>query len=312
MSTAATPQVHELRQAVKPRVRGLAPWSPQQATRDLLDRVRRVLIEYGAYLPLTLRQVFYRLVGAHGYDKTEQAYDRLGEMMNRARRAGFIPFEHIRDDGADVRVSIDWDSVHELLAVWRYHADQFRLDRQQGQKRRLVVMVEAAGMRPQIEAAVDGYSVPVIPSGGFDSLTAKHDLAQAIGALDGTTEVLHIGDHDPSGGHLFLSMGEDVQALIHDLGLAGTVAFTRLAVTPTQVVALNLPTAPPKVTDRRAFDGETVQAEAIPPDELARIVTGAVQARIDPVARRRVLRREQRCRDWLQGQLRGIDAEDAP
>ncbi len=43
------------------RVRGLAPWSPQTGTRELLDRVRAVLIEYEAHLPLTIRQVFYRL-----------------------------------------------------------------------------------------------------------------------------------------------------------------------------------------------------------------------------------------------------------
>ena len=68
------------------------------------------------------------------------------------------------------------------------------------------------------------------------------------------------------------SLAEDVNALAADLGLE-PVAFTRLAVTPAQIARLQLPTAPPKVTDRRAFDGAgTVQAEAIPPDELARIV----------------------------------------
>ena len=53
------------RHAVKPRVRGLAPWQPQRATLALLDTVKAVLIEYAAYLPMTLRQVYYRLVGAH-------------------------------------------------------------------------------------------------------------------------------------------------------------------------------------------------------------------------------------------------------
>ena len=62
---------------VKTRVRGFAPWSPQAATLELLEQVRAVLDEYEDYLPLTIRQIFYRLVGAHNYDKTEQAYDRL-------------------------------------------------------------------------------------------------------------------------------------------------------------------------------------------------------------------------------------------
>jgi hypothetical protein len=46
-----------------------------------------------------------------------------------------------------------------------------------------------------------------------------------------------------------------------------------------QIGAWSLPTAPPKATDRRAFAGETLQAEAIPPDQLAAIVREAIEAR---------------------------------
>jgi hypothetical protein len=80
-------------------VRGFAPWSPHQDTLALLELVRAILTEYAEYLPLTLRQIFYRLVGANGYEKTEQAYERLGEHLNRARRARLIPMSAIRDDG---------------------------------------------------------------------------------------------------------------------------------------------------------------------------------------------------------------------
>lgn len=48
------------------------------------------------------------------------------------------------------------------------------------------------------------------------------------------TEVLHIGDHDPSGQHLFLSLADDVTALIRDMALSGEALFTRLAVTPSR------------------------------------------------------------------------------
>src|SRR5215510_10975977 len=48
-------------QRVRTRVRGFAPWLPEQATLALLDQVRGVLDEYEAYLPLSIRQIFYRL-----------------------------------------------------------------------------------------------------------------------------------------------------------------------------------------------------------------------------------------------------------
>ena len=58
-----------------------------------------MLAEYAEQLPLTLRQIFYRMVGAYGYEKTEQAYERLGETLNKARRARVIGMDAIRDDG---------------------------------------------------------------------------------------------------------------------------------------------------------------------------------------------------------------------
>ena len=280
------------------RVRGLAPWQPQRATRDLLEKVQAVLDEYAEFLPLTVRQIFYRLVGAHGFDKTENAYARLGEYLNRARRAGLIPFGAIRDDGTTMVEPDAWDSAEQLVASFIYAAQQFRLDRQIGQPWRLIFAVEAAGMVPQVQRVADPFGVAVHSSGGFDSLTAKHDLANHLGQWS-RVEVLHIGDHDPSGVHLFSSMQEDVRALAGDLGLGADIRFSRLAVVPAQIASLGLPTAPAKPTDKRSFTGETVQCEAIPPDLLAGIIRDAIESRIDKAAYAAVLAEEEVTRERL-------------
>jgi hypothetical protein len=286
--------------ATTTRVRGLAHWEPRAATLALLDTVSSVLTEYLDYLPMTIRQIFYRLVGAHDYPKDERAYQRLIETLNRARRDMRIPFSAIRDDGADIQITLGWDSDADLINAWRNSASTFRLDRQHGQPHRLLVMIEAAGMKPIIETVTADYSISVIPSGGFDSLTVKHDLADALGVYT-AVEILHIGDHDPSGVHVFSSAAEDIQALAVGLGLGHDtdIRFTRLAVTPEQVATLNLPTAPPKEKDRRAFEGETTQAEAIPPDVLAQIITDAIEQRLDRKAYNSLLKREARIRNQL-------------
>lgn len=80
------------------RVKGFAPWNPQGKTLAMLDDVDAVLIEYREHLPLTIRQVFYRLV-AKAYPKSERFYDSLQEAIGRARRSGRIAFADIRDDG---------------------------------------------------------------------------------------------------------------------------------------------------------------------------------------------------------------------
>ena len=259
-------------------------------------------------MPLTIRQVFYRLVGAHGYEKTERAYTRLSELMNRARRARIISMDAIRDDGGQKIEPTMWRDEQDFLDYTRRLAGDFRLDRQEGQRTRLIVMCEAAGMAPQLADAVDDYGITVISSGGFNSVTENHKLAWELTQYgdDGFTEkieILHIGDHDPSGAHLFLAMSEDVTAFAESFDIP--VTFTRLAVTPEQIEELALDTAPPKTSDKRAFEGETCQAEAIPPDALANILTKAVEERTDFEVRERLLERELEIQDELIERLEG-------
>jgi len=251
-------------QRVRTRVRGFAPWSPEKATLALLDQVRGVLSEYANHLPLTIRQIFYRLVGAHDYEKTERAYQRLAEHLNRARRARIIPMTVIRDDGGAISEPDHWDSAEQFMATIHAMANGFTLDHSAGQAIRLVVICEAGGMVPQLERVAHPFGVMVMSGGGFDSTTDRHNFAAALAGHDRPTEVLHIGDHDPSGVSMFLAFLEDVEAFTRELG--GSAIFTRLAVTPQQIGEYRLPTAPPKATDRRAFAGETCQAEALPPN----------------------------------------------
>jgi len=80
------------------RPRGfVADWR-QVDTLALLDQVMAVLDEYAEQLPLTLRQILYRLVGACLYENIERAYKRLTEALNKARRARLVPMVAIRDD----------------------------------------------------------------------------------------------------------------------------------------------------------------------------------------------------------------------
>jgi hypothetical protein len=147
---------------VRPRARGFADWSPRAETLALLARVNAVLGEYADHLPLTLRQIFYRLVGAHGYEKTEQAYERLGEHLVRARRARLIQMDAIRDDGGTVMRPTMWESAEEYLAAVRARAGRLMLDRTAGQKTRLTVVCEAAGMVPQLARVTNRYGITVM------------------------------------------------------------------------------------------------------------------------------------------------------
>jgi DNA topoisomerase VI subunit A len=201
------------------------------------------------------------------------------------------------------------ETVQAILVEYEAYllVDNFRLDRQRGQEPRLFFCVEAAGMVPLVEEIADPYGIKVISGGGFDSTTSKYLLAQTLAKLD-SAEVLHIGDYDPSGVHVFSSIGEDVRAFVRRMAMDedrfSFPEFTRLAVTPEQVEELNLPTAPPKETDRRSFEGnETTQVEAIPPDVLAEIVRSAIESRVDEEALEAVKAEEESTKAQLHQRL---------
>jgi hypothetical protein len=59
------------------RPRGFIDWRPSAKSLALLDQVEAVLATYVEQLPLTLRQIFYRLVARYAYEKTERAFGRI-------------------------------------------------------------------------------------------------------------------------------------------------------------------------------------------------------------------------------------------
>jgi hypothetical protein len=126
------------------RPRGYADWRPQATTRALLTDVETVLETYSEHLPLTIRQVYYALVGAGKLDKTDKAYERPCEHLNRARRARLIDFDCIRDDGVSVCKTITYNGLQAFDEETARRARQYRRDYQAGQPYAIELWSEAA------------------------------------------------------------------------------------------------------------------------------------------------------------------------
>ena len=285
------------------RPRGFIANYKPRTNAALLEQVQIVLDEYSNQLPLTLRQIFYRLVGKYNYEKTELAYKRLCEMLNKARRGGSIPFDHIRDDGNTVISPRLWDSGNEWLTAIRRSAKFVRLSPWLDQSVYVEVICEAGGMAPMLARVADPFGVTVRSGGGFDSLTAKHDLARHYANQGKPVVVLHVGDYDPSGEALWTNLNEDVSAFCTAMG--GEMTVRRIAVNVLQKEEFDLPTAPPKKSDRRSIftDDFTVQAEALPPDVLQQIVHDAIEAELDLDALEATRAAEIAMREELTAQL---------
>ncbi len=160
--------------------RGFITWRPQAKTRRILSQVGEILIEYEAYLPMSVRQIFYRLVGAYAYAKDEASYNHLSGYLANARRAGFIDPAAIRDDGIIISTPHEWESPENIMWNLKREALNYRCKRMSYQEQDIRIWCEAGGMVPQIAALVDEFGIPVQSSGGNDSVTAKIDAATAI------------------------------------------------------------------------------------------------------------------------------------
>ena len=275
------------------RPKGYAEWRPQAETQIILAQVDEVLREYRAQLPLTVRQIFYRLVGAHDFPKTEQAYERLGNYLVRARRARLIPFEHIRDDSHSVMNHRHFDGQEDFYAYVHRLGRNYKQDKLANQDVSIRVHCEAEGMMPQLHAALEEFSIPVYSCSGFDSLTARRELARWCHdtyVYRGKDPIMfHLGDYDPDGESIFDSLVEDVRGFLNvDAPHVVKVAtFERVALTPAQVEMYNLPTAPPKKSSSRTkrWSGSaTCQLEALPPDVLERELVEYVEMFLDQEA----------------------------
>lgn len=311
------------------RPKGYADWNPKAETLDLIDNVRAVLTEYRSLLPLTARQIFYRLVGAYGFPKDERAYARLCEALVRARRAQMIPFSSIRDDGTTtLRHEGGYDSPSEFWEGLKDSARYYTRDPMEGQPVRIELWCEAAGMAPQLARVARPFGVNVYSTGGFSSVTVTHEISQRALNLDKPTVFLHVGDFDPSGESIFEAMTRDAESFVlqsHPEHPGGSVPWSqlrelpgpqlrakRVALTADQVEEHDLPTAPPKRTDTRSRNwiGETCQAEAMPPDLLADTVREAIEAEIDDEQFQEIADQSEQERDGLIERLAAAMEED--
>jgi len=276
---------------------------------EILAPTEAVLEEYRAHLPLTVRQIFYRLVGSIDYPKTEDAYTRLGGRLAEARRGcwGTITFDAIRDDGLSQEGSgWGYDDPDHFFEANKLDAAQYFVSHQRGQAQFIELWCEAAGMVPQLAQATHEFSIPVYSGGGQNSVTVKHAAAERVRDRDVPTVILHVGDYDPDGEVIYRSLAGDVKGFCERDG--GSVDCRRVALTHEQVDAYSLPESPPKdskalVRWKEEGKGKTSQLEALLPGDLATIVRTAVKDLIDADVLAEQLKQEQEDRETISKRI---------
>ena len=125
-----------------------------------------------------------------------------------------------------------------------------------------------------------------------------YSAAENIVAQEKPCYIYFFGDHDPSGRDITRAVEDGIREFAPD----AEVHFERIAVNPIQIDIYDLPTRPTKKTDTRSnsFQGDSVDVDAIPPNDLRELAKDCIVRHIDPGVWERTQRIEEEERAVLK------------
>jgi hypothetical protein len=227
--------------------------------------------------PVTVRQTFYRAVCSGLVPKTENACDKdVGRLLVQMRRQGRLPWSWIADNTRWQRKPDTYSSKEQAL---RLTAQCYRRAIWDNQPVYVEVWCEKDALAGVLVDVTEEWDVPLMVSKGFASATYLFEAAQAIKAQGKPAHLYYFGDHDPSGVHI----DRNIERHLRELAPEAEIHFERVAVLPWQITEWGLPTRPTKKSDSRAkgFEGDSVEVDAIPPQQLRDLVRECIERHVD-------------------------------
>ncbi len=164
---------------------------------EILPVAREIAESYDT--PVTLRQLFYRLVSLpHDHPgwlrNTRDDYGNLSRVTAAARRHGRFP--DLADQSSRIVEYATWGSPSDAI---KYVRGVYRRDRTEGQDLQLWLGVEKVGLKNQMQSWFGDMGIPIIPLGGQCSQTFADRIRHRVQADGRPAILLYAGDHDPSG-----------------------------------------------------------------------------------------------------------------
>ena len=259
-------------------------WNPKAETLEVVRDAVKIIedYQYQGY-ELTLRQLYYRLVGYGKIPNTERSYKRLGNIVTKARMAGLISWEAIEDRNREVNTFWFEEDITVPVRNMPYF---IRFDKWARQDYYLEVWVEKEALGNVIQRACEGLHVNSLSCKGYLSASeawrAGERMRQKVdeGKIP---KIIHLGDHDPSG----LDMTRDNQDRIDTFTYNVGIQVERIALNIDQIHEHRPPPNPAKQTDsrfkdyRREHGNESWELDALEPSIIEGLIKDTIEPHID-------------------------------
>jgi hypothetical protein len=252
------------------------PRRSRDEIQNLLEWVQYILSEDEGQI--TVRHLFYRLVGHGVIEKSEHEYKALGKHLSKWRRAGLVKWSAFADSTRWHIKSPTFDSLEE---AFDNNVSAYRRNLWSTQKTYLEIWCEKDAVAGILADVAEPFRVPVFVARGFASLSSLYGAANTFrgwAEVGKICRIYHFGDFDPSG----VEAGESMTRALRD-DFKVEVEFVRAAVTPEQIRKLKLQTRPTKESnhDRGWTGGESVELDSMPPAEIRLLVERCITQHID-------------------------------
>ena len=255
---------------------------------DKLNLVKEILEDLKSYKPLTLRQVYYQLVGKGHIENNKSQYVMLSKLLKWARIDGHILWSDIEDRVRDYHGSGGWDNVDdyiqsEIHGLFKYYSRNLA----QTQPKYIEVWIEKDALSSIFTNVAERYYVPVTVCRGFSSVSFLNDFKNRLEryANGRPTVMLYFGDFDPSGVEMMESMRITLR---EELGISD-IEFKRVGLLKDDIERYKLPHNPDalKKKDTRAekhvkkYGEIAVELDALRPNILEQKIQEAIEAEFD-------------------------------
>lgn len=276
----------------------------------IVDQANAICNQYAAMgFTLTLRQLYYQFVSRALIPNKDTEYKRLGGIINDARLAGLIDWNHLEDRTRNLRSLSHWTTPGSIM---QSAASSYKVDRWRGQDCRPEVWIEKDALIGVIEGVCEANDVPYFSCRGYTSQSEVWGAGQRlIGYARRGYEpiILHLGDHDPSG----IDMTRDITDRLNLFTAHEGVEVKRLALNFDQVETYQPPPNPAKMTDSR-FQGymeihgdESWELDALEPTVIAALIQDAIDSIRDQDRWDEVEREEEEAKALLEAASRRWD-----